>query len=419
MARIKKNLVLLTSALVVASMSLAGCGSSAEKETNQSGNASNEVKKITLFNSKVEIAEPLEKLVEEYKKETGVEIEIWGSSGDSYYQTLRTKLTSNQGPTIFSMKLSESDKLKSYLYDMSSAPYVSNIAPNMALTVDDKVVGVPYGVEGFGLIYNKNLVKPEDVKDLASFTSTLEKFKAEDINGLSLSQEAYFLIGHILNAPFALQADPVAYVEQLNKGEVKMADTKEFQEFAKYMDAIKANAKNPMEIKYDDQIGDFATGKAAMIHQGNWAYGMFADYGDLGFEMDMMPFPLLGNDKLAVGVASYWAINANAKEGEAKAAVDFLNWMFSSDIGKKYIVDEFKFIPAMTNIEANELDPLSKAVHEASNSGQTLMWAYNYFPPGIIQNDLVPAAQEYFLSPDMTGQQLLEKLDVAWANSTK
>lgn len=415
MSTATKKLVVFLAVLLVVSTALAACG----KSNSDGKGASGETKKITLFNSKVEITEALEALVAEYKKDTGVEVEVWGTSGDSYNTTLRTRLTSNQGPTIFSTSLSEAASIKSYLYDMSNAPYVKDIAPNMALMSDDKVVGVPYGVEGFGLIYNKNLVKPEDVQDLASFTATLEKFKADGISGLDLSQEAYFLIGHIINAPFAIQSDPVAFVQQLNKGEVKMADTKEFQEFAKFMAAIKANARNPLEIKYDDQIGDLATGKAAMIHQGNWAYGMFNDYGELDFEMGMMPFPLAGNKKLAVDVASYWSVNANATAGEQKAAIDFLNWMLTSDIGKKYIVEEFKFIPAMTNIEANELDPLSKAVLEASNSGETLKWAYNYFPPGIIQNDLVPVAQEYFTSSNMTEQQLLEKLDAAWANGAK
>lgn len=414
-----RKLILLVSSLLIVALALAGCGSSENKNAGDGGKSPSEVKRITVFNSKVEISEQLEELAAKYTEETGIDVEIWGSTGDSYLQTLQTKLSSNQGPTVFSVKLSEADKLKSYLYDQSNEEYVKNIAPNMALKVDDKVVGVPYGVEGYGLVYNKSLVSPEDVKDYDSFVKTLEKFKAEGINGLGLSQEGYFLIGHILNTPFALQKDPVDFVDKLNKGEVKMADTKEFQEFAKFMDAIKANTRNPMEVKYDDQIGDFATGKSAMIHQGNWAYGMFKDYGDLGFEMGMMPFPLSGNDKLAVGVASNWAINADASEAEIKAGVDFLNWMFTSETGKHYIVDEFGFIPAMTNIEAGNLDPLSKAVHEASNSGKTIPWAYNYFPPNTIINDLVPATQEYFLSADMTGEQLLQKLDAAWANSVK
>lgn len=403
--------------LLIAAFALAGCGSVKDKN-NSGGKGKSSAPTLTIFNSKVEIVDQLEALTEEYTEETGVKVEVWGAAGDKYAQQLQSKLTSNQGPSIFSVKVSEAEKLKSYLYDMSNEDYVKNIAPNMELKVDDKIVGVPYGVEGYGLIYNKNMVNPKDVTDYDSFVHTLEKFKSEDINGLGMSEEDYFLIGHILNTPFALQDDPIAFIDKLNKGEVKMADTKEFQDFAKFMEAIKANTKNPLEVTYDGVIGDFATGKTAMIHQGNWAYGMFEDY-DLDFEMGMMPFPLEGNDKLAVGVGNNWAINGSADEDEIKAANDFLNWMFTSETGQRYIVEEFGFIPAMTNIEAKDLDPLSQIVLEASNSGQTIPWAFNYFPANSITNDLSPAAQEFFLSKDMTGQQLLEKLDAAWANSVK
>jgi len=422
--KVKKVFSLLTATAMIAAM--VGCGgsggnnSASPSATASSSAAPEKLKKISIFQSKVEIAEQLEALAKKYTEETGNEVEVWGAAGDGYATQLQAKLTANEGPSIFSVATgAEAEKFKSYYYDLSNEPYVKDIAPNMALTIDGKVVGVPYGVEGFGLVYNKSLVDPKDVTDLASFTKTLEKFKAEGKNGLSLSQEAYFLIGHIINTPFALQPDPQAFIEKLNKGEVKMADTKEFQEFAKFMEAIKANTKNPLEVKYDTQMGDFATGKTAMVHQGNWSYAMLKDYGDLGFEIGMMPFPLAGNNKLAVGVASNWVINGKADPDEIKAASAFLNWLFTSETGKNAIVNEFKFIPAMVNIEAKDLDPLSQAVYEATKSGQTIPWALNYFPQGIIVNDLAPATQEFFLNKNMTGEQFLQKLDAAWAKAAK
>lgn len=434
MKRVKKAIGLLSALTLITA--LVGCGSSgnsansdnsaasANSGTNASSAANSgqpeKLKKISLFQSKVEIADSLEALAKKYTEETGNEVDVWGSAGDGYITQLQAKLTANQGPTIFSIGTgAEAEKFKSYFYDLSNEPYVKDIAPDMALTMDGKVVGVPYGVEGFGLVYNKSLVNPADVTDLDSFTNTLEKLKSEGKNGLSLSQEAYFLIGHILNTPFALQPDPQGFIDKLNKGEVKMADTKEFQDFAKFMDAIKANSVNPMEVKYDTQMGDLATGKTAMVHQGNWSYSMLADYGDLGFDIGMMPFPLDGNNKIAVGVASNWVINNTASPDEIKAAGAFLNWLFTSDTGKNAIVNDFKFIPAMINIEADNLDPLSQVVYEATKNGQTIPWATSYYPTGIVENDLAPAAQAYFLDKNMTGQQFLQKLDEAWANANK
>lgn len=414
-------------AMMVLIASLVACGGKTNSNSANSGtdtNSSNtsggteKQAKVSLFQSKVEIAEALEELANKYKEETGNEVEVWGSAGDAYITQLQAKLAAKEGPTIFSIASgAEAEKFKSYYYDMSNESYVKNIAPNMALEVDGKVVGVPIGVEGFGLVYNKSLVDPKDVTDLASFTSKMESLKAEGINGLSLSQEAYFLIGHILNTPFALQADPIDFINKLNNGEVKMADTKEFQEFAKFMEVIRQNSVNPMEVTYDTQMGDFATGKTAMVHQGNWSYGMLADYGDL--DIGMMALPIAGNNKLSVDIPGGWVINNGAKPEEIKAANAFLDWLYNSETGKDTIVNKFKFIPAMTNIEADGLDPLSQAVFEATKSGNTIPWAMNYFPQGIIVNDLTPVTSEFFLDNGMTGEQYLKNLDDAWAKAAK
>jgi len=406
-------------ALAVAACGGNGAGNEAS-ESNGGGAASEQLAKISLFQSKVEIAEALEGLAEKYKEETGNEVEVWGSAGDAYITQLQTKLAANEGPTIFSVQPgAEAEKFASYYTDLSNEEYVNNIAPNMALEIDGKVVGVPTGVEGFGVVYNQDLVDPASITDVASFTAALEKFKAEGVNGFSLSQEAYFLIGHIINTPFAVQEDPAAFLDQLNKGEVKMADTPAFQEFAQVMDAIRANATNPMEITYDIQMGDLATGKSAMVHQGNWSYSMLADYDNVN--VSMMALPIAGNTKIAVDIPAGWVVNNTASPEEIEAAHAFLNWMITSETGKNTIVNEFKFIPAVTTIDAAslQLDPLSQVVYEAAQSGETIPWALSLFPQGIIVNDLAPATSEFFLDAGMTPEQYLQKLDEVWAAAAK
>lgn len=395
---------------------LAACSGGEETATEgEEGGA----EKITIFQTKVEISDQLEAAAETYTEETGVDVEVIGTTGDDYLQQLQIRLNNGTGPSIMSLQNSTvAESLKSYVYDLSDEEFVSNIAPNMALTLDDKVVGIPYGVEGFGLVYNKDMVKPEDIKDLESFTSTLEKFKAEDINGLGLSSEDYFLIGHISNYPFSLQEDPEAFMDKLTNGETTMAETEEFLRFGEFMEAIRANTPSPLGGSYDQQVGDFAAGKTAMIHQGNWASGLLKDF-EVDFEVGMAPFPLEGNDKLAVGVGSNWAVNAEKEPEEIEAAVDFLEWLHTSETGKKIIVEEFGFIPAMTNIEANDLDPLSQAVLEASNSGETIPWSHNYYPANMVPNDFAPAAEEFFANEDMTGEEFISNLDAAWQNAVK
>jgi len=374
--------------------------------------------KIVVFQSKVEIIDQLEALALEYEAETGVEVEVWGTTGDDYLQQLKVKLSNNQGPTVFSLQPgSESNDLGAYLADLSDVSFIDDVADGMTNVVDGQVSGIPYTVEGFGLVYNKSLINAAEVNDLDTFTTMLEDQKAAGIDGFSLSQESYFLIGHILNTPFALVDDPATYIDNLVSGAVTMNETPEFVDFANLMVSVRENTKNPLEVNYDSQTGDFATGKTASIHQGNWCYGMFADY-DMDFEIGMMPLPIAGNDAIAVSVPTCWYVNSQATPEEIKAGKDFLEWLYTSDTGINYLMNEFGFIPVLKSMTSDNLDPLSQEIARFTAEGKTISWPMAYWPAGIVDVYLVPVAQEFFTT-DMSAEDFLTKLTEAFVEAGK
>lgn len=395
-------------------------GGAAADSTSDAGSTGGEsADKIIVFQSKVEIIDQMEALAEEYEAETGVEVEVWGTTGDDYMQQLKTKMANNQGPTVFSLLPgAESETMENYLEDLSDLSFIDKIAEGMADTnAAGKVVGIPYTMEGFGVVYNKDLISADDLKDYDSFVKMLKDQKANGINGFGLSQESYFLIGHILNTPFALQDDPIGYIEKLNAGEVKMAETPEFQEFAKFYEAIRDNSYNPLEWNYDKECGDLATGKTAAIHQGNWCYSMFNDY-DIGFELGVAALPLCGNDKLAVSVPAAWYVNSQASDTEKQAGKDFLEWLYTSETGERYLMDEFGFLPVIEGMESENLDPLSAQVAEFAAAGKTISWPMNAWPTSIVDVYLVPVAEEFFTT-DMDGAAFLARLDEEWAKANE
>lgn len=370
---------------------------------------------ISIFQNKNSIVDQLEAMAQEYTELTGVKVEIMGAAGDNYQDTLVGKLTSGQGPTIFSVSEgAQLEKLNSYLYDLSDQSYVDQIADGMALEVDGKVLGIPYAVEGYGLVYNESLMNGKTISNLDEFTAVAEEFRGQGIDFMELSDKAFFLIGHILNVPFALQDDYKDYLEKLNAGEVKMAETPEFQEWAKFMEVIRDTSENPMSITYDDQAANLATGKTVSIHQGNWVWLMFNDYG-IDFDMSIAPLPVMGNDKICSGIPNAWVINNQKSQEEIDEALKFFEWMFTTERGHYYITEEFGFIPAMKNIDAGELDPLASSVHEYVMNGKTLPWTYNYWPDGMVNNQIMAVGQKFFSDSSMTGEQLLEALDQAWS----
>lgn len=268
-------------------------------------------------------------------------------------------------------------------------------------------------VEGFGLVYNGGLVDVSKLTGTDALVSMIAENSANGIDKLGLSQEDYFLAGHMLNFPFALQDDPKAFCQKVYSGEVKLADVPEFQQYAQILSAIREHQTNPIEVTYDTNCGDFATSKTAMIHQGNWAYGVVSAY-DPAFEMGITGLPINGNTKICVGVASVWCVNADATAEEQKLALDFLTWLYTSETGAHYMMDEFGFIPVVDGMESKSLDPLSTAVAEAVAAGNILPWTFNTeWPAGIISTDLAPITQEFFTS-SMTGTEYLEALNAAF-----
>ena len=404
----KKSLALV---LVCAMMTalLAGCGSKTES-TGDYG-------KLTIFQSKTEIMDQLNECVEAFSDETGIEVELWETTGDSYFTDLKTDLSTEEGPTLFSLAPgSESAEMADYLEDVSDLSFIDKVSAGMVDEKADKKVGIPYTLEGFGMVYNKSLIDGTTLNTTDALIKYLQKAKADGINGLGLSQEDYFLIMHILNTPFAVQEDSDAYLASVLAGETRMIDAAAFQEFGKLMEAIRANCTNPVDVTYDANCGDFATGKTAMIHQGNWCYSMFADY-DVQFDMGLAAVPVTGNTKLSVSVPAAWYINADAADNEKAAAKAFLEWLYTSETGQDYLMNKFGFVPVVEGMESENLDPISTSVANAAAEGNTIPWSLSNWPAGI-STSLAPIVSQFFVS-DMTGVELVNQLNDAFVAAAK
>ena len=429
----KKTLALLL-AMAMTATCFAGCGSAAAEaapaaeeteeaaaeDTAEAAEAeadSEETAKLVIFQSKTEIMDALNRCAEDFTAETGIEVEVWETSGDNYFTDLKTDLSTEAGPTLFSLAPgSESVEMADYLEDVSDLSFISKVSAGMVDEVNGKQVGIPYTLEGFGLVYNGSLADTSKLTSTDALISYLKDQKAAGINGLGFSQEDYFLIMHVLNTPFAIQDDPDAYLTSVLDGSVRMYDNDAFKEFATFMEAVRENCTNPADITYDNNCGDFATGKTAMIHQGNWCYSMFADY-DVDFDMGIAALPLCGNNKVAVSVPAAWYINTDATDAEKNSAKAFLEWLYTSETGENYLMAEFGFVPVVEGMTSDSLDPISTSVAEAAAAGNTIPWSMANWPAGI-SSSLAPIVLDFYTST-MTGEELVNQLNDAFVEAAK
>ncbi|OXS54301.1 ABC transporter substrate-binding protein [Cohnella sp. CIP 111063] len=434
----KRSMMLMSAALALTAV-LSGCGGAKDNNAANSPGASSPAgespkKNVTIkmFQFKVEIAEQLQNLVNEYEKETGVKVQIETVGGGADYgAALKAKFNSGDKPDIFNNGgFSDLDLWLENLEDLSDQPWVKDLVKGTdePMTHDGKLYGMPIGVEGYGFIYNKDLFAKAGITELPKTLSQLEDAakKLQDngitpfINGYG---EWWVLGNHFVNLPFAYQADPNAFIAGLNDGSQKIPGNEVFENWTKLFDlTVKYGGKNPLQTDYNTQVTEFATGKAAMTQQGNWTQVQISKTNpdvNIGF----LPMPIsedaAANDKLFVGVPNNWVVNKNsAVKEEAKA---FLNWMVTSDTGKRFITQEFKFIPALTTISATEEDlgALASDIMKYNQEGKVLSWNWFKFPQGEASSKKFGDSMQGYVGGQLTKEKMLEAFQSTWDSLKK
>ncbi|WP_404822621.1 ABC transporter substrate-binding protein [Paenibacillus gallinarum] len=419
----KKGMFALTS-LLLCSLVVAGCGG------GKDGGSADGKKTIKIFQYKVEIAEAFNRLIAEYETEhpdINIEIETVGGGSD-YGAALKTKFAGTEHPDIFNVGgYRELDTWIDSLEDLSEEPWVSDVldVAKEPMTKDGKLYGQPLGLEGYGFIYNKDLFKQAGITELPKTLSELQaaaqKLQDAGITPFSNGYQEWWVLGnHNVNVAFANQADPVAFIQGLNEGTEKIPGNPVFEDWMKMLDlTLQYSNKNPLTTDYNTQVTTFATGEAAMMQQGNWTQVQI-DGINPDLNLGILPMPIgedaEASDKLFVGVPNFYVVN---KESSVKdEAKDFLEWLVTSETGKRYMTEEFKFIPAFKSITADSeaLGDLAADLIQYSDDDKVLSWNFNRFPEGVPQ-EFGAVMQAYVAKPDPV--KLLENMQKSWDSLKK
>lgn len=387
-----KKLALVLIALLVVS-SLAACTKKEEKT-------------LIIFQNKVEIDDVLTAYALAWGEANDVTVEVKTCGGDScaYGTQILAEFQAEKQPDIFVIEgMGGYNVYKDKILDFSGDTWIDNT--DLEFKVDGKVYGFPVAVEGWGMAYNKTIldaagVDVEALKDVsqAEYKEAFDKIKAYyEANGMTdyavVSMAAasgmYWVTGlHNFNGYLSAGLDysDNSVINDLNNG---IADEARLTQLADWFELLKMYGDQSILTTgtYDDQVGKFADGKAAFLHQGNWTD---SSYADSDFEMGYLPHATMatGNDSIFIGAPSYYVINKDSKMSDV--AKLFLEDLAASAEGHDYMVNKAHMVPAFNSVTLVPSTPLSAAVMEWNQAGKAYAWWQNDMPSGFGMDTLGP-----------------------------
>ena len=456
--KIKKLLAIAVATSLVAS-AFVGCGSS--NSTNGEANSdstSKSTQEIYFLNFKPEIADVYKKIAKDYEAETGVKVKVETAASGTYEQTLKSEIAKKDAPTIFQINGPVGYKSwKDYCLDLKDTELYNHLLDkSLAVTSGDGVYGIPYAVEGYGIIYNDEIMqkyfalsnKKTDVNSVDEINN-FEKLKAV-VEDMEANKDALGIQGvfastsmasgnawrwetHLANLPlyYEFKDDAGENGDVLQTGiDAKEIDFKYNENYKNIYDLYTDNSVSEKGIlgnkSVDDSMAEFALGDCAMVQNGNWAWSQISDIdGNTVKEENIKFMPIYtgveGEEKqgLCIGTENFFSINSKASEADQKASIAFVEWLFTSDTGKKHVTEELGFIAPFDTFEDDETpqDPLAKEVlrYLGDEDLYNVDWNFVSFPSQTFKDDFGAALLEY-ANGNMKWEDVKTKVVDEWAS---
>lgn len=381
--------------------------------------------KVVIYQNKVEIGEQLMAFAALYEEETGIEVDVKTSGGDTpYAENLKAEFQSDRQPDIFVVEgLGGYNTWKSKLATYEGDEWID--LTDLEFVVDGKIYGFPVAVEAWGgMAYNKEILElagidPDSLTSQGAYAEAFAKIDGmkEDLGldsvvAMTAGPDMTWVTGlHNFNGYLSsgLEYGDRTVIDKLNAGE---PDMQRLTEYADWVELLFMYADKAVLLtgNYDAQVGQFATRKAAFVHQGNWIDPWLAE-NNVGFEMGYAPphASVKGeHNAIFIGAPSYYVLNNESENLDAAKA--FLNFMATSEAGHNYMVNEAKMIPAFKNVTLVPDAPLSADVARwlgKDNSAYT--WLQNDMPDGFGMGTLGPI-YESFAKGDLDKEGFIEQV---------
>jgi raffinose/stachyose/melibiose transport system substrate-binding protein len=414
-----KRLIRTVVFTLLATLALSACGAAPAKE-------------VYYLNFKPEVAEVYSKIADAYKKETGVTLKVVTAASGTYEQTLKSEIAKSDAPVLFQINGPVGYAAwKDYCADLKDTQLYQHLTDKtMAVTDGGGVYGIPYVVEGYGIIYNNAIMDKyfalpgakaasmAEVNNFAALKAVVEDMtaKKDQLGIQGVFSSTSLKPGEDWRWQTHLADVPVFYEFRDNHIDIKdpaatmTIQFKYAENFKNIFDLYLNNSTTDPKLlgskSVDDSMAEFALGQSAMVQNGNWAWGQISGVdGNTVQPGDVKFLPIYtgvaGEEKqsINVGTENFFAVNKQASAEKQKLAEDFIWWLYSSPTGKSFVTNDLQFIAPFDTFADNEkpTDPLAREVirYMSDTSLYNVAWYFVVFPNQTFKNNFGAALLEY------------------------
>lgn len=411
--------VLLSMVLVVVMLAMVACGGQSPSASNSdtstttasTGAADSTSKdtanaetdqpvKITYFNTSAEVNTMFEEMFARYHElHPNVTIELIPTGiGEGQQEKLQSLFASGNGPTFMNVDPANVIQYQDRLFEMTmeNAPWLAQASDGAIEggTFGGKILGAPWSVQGYGLLYNKKVVDkvyggsfdPTTINTRDSLKAFLEKIEASGTPATMLHGANWSLGGHYLTLSYAVQGpkttDGTGYIDKIKAGTAKIEDSPIFQGYMDTLDILiehNYNKADPLVGDFNKDIQAFGEGKCATFFMGDWSWTTMVTLENVDQEYGFIPVPWsnnpddYGNSQVVMVLPKFQAIDKSQNKPEqTKAALDALGWMLTDPEGQQFFIDAGFFMPyknVRTDVEYNSM---TTSIADYSQRGKTI-----------------------------------------------
>jgi raffinose/stachyose/melibiose transport system substrate-binding protein len=369
------------------------------------------------LNFKPEVAETYAKIADAWKAETGNTLKVVTAASGTYEQTLKSEIAKSDPPVLFQINGPVGYAAwKDYTADLSGTELYKHLTDKtLAVTDGAGVYGLPYVIEGYGIIYNNATMSKyfatdgakaksmDEVNNFAALKAVVEDMQSKKdalgIGGVFCSTslkpgEDWRWQTHLADVPifYEFRDNKLNLSDPAATAEVKFQYAENYKNIFDLYINNSTTAPTLLGSKsVDDSMAEFALGQCAMVQNGNWAWGQISGVdGNTVKPEEVKYLPIYtgmpGEEKqgLNIGTENFFAINKQASPEKQKLAADFIWWLYSSPTGKAFVTNDLKFMTPFDTFADNEkpTDPLAREVLRYAGNPElySVPWYFTLFP---------------------------------------